>query len=121
MLIYGIADVAFEIGQHLYQLGGESSKECTGITQVLLAFEEEETSPKTSFFVKAVGNSTSDSRLAGTGHAVELEDALVTMTLAPILDLVEDINSDAFEILRWRRLVLLKSVECGILCTRELS
>jgi hypothetical protein len=71
--------------------------------------------------VKALGYRTSDSRLAGTSHAVEPEDALVTAILTPVLDVVEDINSGTFQTFRRRRLVLLKSVKRGILCAREFS
>ncbi len=63
----------------------------------------------------------SDSRLAGTRHAVEPEDTLVTVTVAPIVDLFEDINSGPVETLRRSRLVLLKRVESSILCAREFS
>jgi hypothetical protein len=60
-------------------------------------FREEETRSKTSFFVKAVGNRKRDSGLAGAGHAVEPKDALITATLTPFLDLIENINSSTLK------------------------
>ena len=96
----------------------ESSEEFGGLTPVILASGEEEACPKTSIFVEATGNRTSDGRLARARHAVEPKDAFIAVPFAPILDLAKNINSGTFEAFK-RRAILLKRIISCIFRTSE--
>ena len=100
------------------QLTGESSEEFGGVTPVFLTSGKEEACPKTSIFVEATGNRTSDGRLARARHAVEPKDAFIAVPFAPILDLAKNINSGPFEAFG-RRAILLEGIKCCIFRTSE--
>lgn len=117
MLSYGVADVVCEIGHRIFQLKGESSEEFSGVTPVTLAPFEKDACSKASFVGKILCNLTRDCRLAGAGHAIEPEDAIFIVAIAPILNLVKNFNSGTFEAF-WFMSILVR-IESGGLRARK--
>jgi hypothetical protein len=69
--------------------------------KITSASREEETCSQTALIVKSLGDRTSDSELADTGHIIQSKDAFVARIIGPRYKLYEKINSGIGEALRF--------------------